>query len=238
MSNHSFSSITNAAYGFRLDIPAGWTEIEPDLNNGPFEVAQFVRDKTDRLLGGISVFRVLSRTPQTVADGNQTHLEAGGFGNFVKSSVVLGDRNAVRLDFDKPVDANRHPGSTVRHHFVRQYYVPVTDAVMVLALNTPEPGRDGELLDRIAASFDVMEQGVGLVFLHSRETPTSFVTELLESTFGYTRSRAMRTAVNIDAHGESVVAVVEKTQADDIVSSILSRAREAGYPFKCRVSVQ
>jgi len=66
-----------------------------------------------------------------------------------------------------------------------------------------------------------------LVFLHNRETPISLVTELLESTFGYTRSWAMRTAITIDAHGESVVAVVEKTQADDIVASILSRVREA-----------
>ena len=82
----------------------------------------------------------------------------------------------------------------------------------------------------------MVERGVGLVFLHNRETPISLVTELLESTFGYTRSRAMRTAVTIDAHGESVVAVVEKTQADDIVASILSRVREVGYPFECRVS--
>ena len=237
MSDLDLRTVTNIDYGFTLDVPVEWQELEPDLNNGPFEIARFARDPMDFMQGGILVFKPQPGDPRSVAESNKADLETKDFGNFAITERDLSGRNVVRLDFDKPKSKRwSHPHSPVQHHWVRSYFVPVGEHLFVVGLSSPVPENDRLLFDKVAASFNAIEDRAGVVFEKCTSSSTELLKNLLVDAFGYSPSRAVRKAVAIDAQGESIVAIVEREKADAIVRDVVSRAESAGFPLECRIT--
>ena len=235
MSDFELKTVTNNDYGFTLDVPVDWHELEPDLNNGPFEIARINRDTEDSLYGSIAVFKPQPGDPRSVAELNKADLATKDFDNLEVSELVLSGRSVAQLTCDKPKSKRRSkPHSPVQHHWVRSYFIPVGSHLFVVGLSTPDPEVDKLLFDKVAASFNAIEDRAGIVFEKSTNVTMTFMRRLLEDAFGYTQNRALRKAVAIDAQGESIVAIVERKKADEVVMEINARAKSAGVPFGCR----
>ncbi len=144
----------------------------------------------------------------------------------------IGDCPATRLDWEADVNYR-----TTNFWSTRCYFMAVRDTFMCLNMGSPDPTRDRELYyDEIANSFDVIENCVGIVFVRDDETPASFVTGLLEEAFDYRHDQATQRLVRINAQRESVVALVDASEADVVVQTLNERSKAAGHSLTCRVA--
>lgn len=222
--NMSMKTICNPDFGLSLHVPESWEEREPDLNNGPFEIMRFVRSDGDRF--ACSVFRPQGNDPRALAEANQADLATKGFNDFALADITLSNREAVKLDFQKPTDG------TARRH----YFIPLKGQLFVLTLATRQIEEDARLFDQIAASLDVIADPVSIVLRKEDDTPASFVVDTLEGLFGYSHSKALRTAVRIDSQCEGVVALVAKQDAAALVDQVTQRATTEGVSLQCRIA--
>jgi ATP-dependent Clp protease adapter protein ClpS len=235
MSENKFQKITNHDFGYSLQIPSGWRDVGPFIYNSAFEVARYLKKDDDLHEGIVNIFwgfpgkstRWLAETGDaSVFDLSQAGLEKEGIKKTSISETHIGNRPATRLNWE----SNTGDWST------RCYFMAVRDTFICLNMGSREPTRDCQLFDEIANSFDAIEDTAGIVFVRDDKTPASFVTNLLEEVFDYRHDQATQRLVRINAQRESVVALVPKVEASQIVSALNERSKAAGYSLTCRTA--
>jgi len=144
--------IEKPEYGFALEVPVEWVDEPPDLKNSPWEAARAFASYPDGARRGFIVFRNPAgpgADPEAAARGAQNFLSRNGFSNFALSDAVIAGRPAVRLDFDRPSVAPRVWA-------VRHYFLVVENRTFCVSFGTSEPSEDGPLVERLAASFELI----------------------------------------------------------------------------------
>ena len=241
MAENEFQTITNHDFGYTLRIPSDWRDVGPFIYNSAFEIARYVKTADNIHDGIVNIFwgfpgkstRSLAETgvPSSEFNYSQASLEREGIKKTSVSETHIGDCPATRLDWEADVNYR-----TTNFWSTRCYFMAVRDTFMCLNMGSPDPTRDRELYDEIANSFDVIENCVGIVFVRDDETPASFVTGLLEKAFDYRHDQATQRLVRINEQRESVVALVNASEADAVVQTLNEQSKDAGYSLTCRVA--
>ncbi len=136
---------------FALDIPTHWRPFPPVRTNSPFEVIRFAsyRDGSHLLI----IFRGRFGPRQTL-DERCAHVQSilrdKGFGNFASADTAIGPRAARTLDFDRP------QGSATWS--CREYFLTEGRVTYTLGFGTTNKAGMFDLYDRIAQSFEILEQ--------------------------------------------------------------------------------
>jgi DNA-binding transcriptional MerR regulator len=136
---------------FALDIPTHWRPFPPVRTNSPLEVIRFAsyRDGSHLLI----IFRGRRGLGQTLEERCaqvQSILLDKGFGNFASAETAIGLRAARTLDFDRP------QGSSTWS--CREYFLTAGQVTYTLGFGTTNKVAMFDLYDRIAQSFEILEE--------------------------------------------------------------------------------
>jgi hypothetical protein len=136
---------------FALDIPTHWRTFPPVRSNSPIEVIRFAsyRDGIHLLI----IFRGRRGLGQTLEERCahvQSILLDKGFRNFVSAETAIGPRAARTLDFDRP------QGSATWS--CREYFLTEGRVTYTLGFGTTNKVAMFDLYDRIAQSFEILEE--------------------------------------------------------------------------------
>jgi len=74
-----------------------------------------------------------------------------------------------------------------------------------------------------------------VVLLNDDYTPMQFVTDVLESLFQKTPSEAYRVMMQVHLNGRGLAGVYPWDIAETKVDTLVSRARDAGYPLQATI---
>jgi ATP-dependent Clp protease adaptor protein ClpS len=75
----------------------------------------------------------------------------------------------------------------------------------------------------------------GVVLLNDDYTPMQFVIDVLETLFQKSPAEAYRIMMQVHVNGRGVAGIYPWEVAETKVDSLLSRAREAGYPLQATI---
>lgn len=238
MAENEFQSITNPDFGYTLKIPTGWRNVGPDIYNSVYEVARYLRTN-DRLHDGIVnlFWDIPGDSPRQAAetgdcsvfDLNRDCLLKEGIEDISIEDVTIASRSATRLD-------HAYKLGDIENWASRSYFLSVRNTLICLNMGTSNVEADTALYDRIADSFHVIENAVGIVMVRDGETPGDFITGLLQTAFNYRQQWARQRVVQMNAQRESVIALVDADDAAGVVESVNEQCRQAGYALTCRVA--
>ena len=150
--------IEKSDFGYAVQVPPGWDEHPPDLENSPLETARFA-DPADRR-HSLVVFRGLPRpglSAVQAAERTQLVLAAAGFGAFQITGTQVAGQPGARLDCARPAGSTA-PGTTAagRVWTVREYFVVRGDVRFVLGCGTFVPDEDDSLFTVMAERFEIL----------------------------------------------------------------------------------
>lgn len=136
---------------FALDIPTHWRSFPPVRTNSPLEVIRFAsyRDGNHLLI----IFRGRFGSGQTLEErcaAVQNLLSNKGFGNFASAEAAIGSRTARTLDFDRPEGSGTWS--------CREYFLIEGRVTYTLGFGTTDKIAMFELYDRIAQSFEILQE--------------------------------------------------------------------------------
>jgi len=141
----------SSQWHFALDIPERWNSFPPVSSNSVAEVIRFQSHEHGHHI--LIVFRH-PRDPmqpmQSRCDQVQQHLACKGFGNFVSGDATLGARSTLTLDFDRPLGDGTWS--------CREYFVAEGTLAYTLGFGTTDKATMFELFDRIARTFEVVQE--------------------------------------------------------------------------------
>src|SRR3954470_19157694 len=75
----------------------------------------------------------------------------------------------------------------------------------------------------------------GVVLLNDDYTPMQFVTDVLESVFQKSPAEAYRIMMQVHLNGRGLAGVYPWEVAETKADTVVSRAREAGYPLQATI---
>ena len=133
-------------WNFAIDIPEHWNAFPPNPANSPSEVARF---------GGLNPL-IVFRSPydprkslREVCEETQKILVDGGYENFTSFETTIGPKEAMALDFDKPMDEK-----ILR---CREYFIIGGDFIYGLAYGSDKKDGIFETFERIAQTFEIFD---------------------------------------------------------------------------------
>jgi hypothetical protein len=162
--------IEKSDFGYAVQVPAGWDERAPDLENSPLETARFANPADRR--HSVIVFRGplppgAGAAPGSsagaaagqgsagqgsaavrVAERTQAVLAAAGFGDFEITGTEVGGQAGARLDCARP--------GTERTWTVREYFVVRDGVRFVLGCGSYAPDEADALFAAIAERFEIL----------------------------------------------------------------------------------
>jgi hypothetical protein len=144
----------SSQWHFALDIPERWNSFPPVPTNSPAEVIRFQSSEHGTHI--LIVFRHPHdpmEPMQARSDRVQERLAGAGFGNFVSADTTLGSRRSLTLDFDKMLGTVLW---SCRHYFVAEGTLAYT-----LGFGTSDKTGMFELFDRMAKTFDILQEPTG-----------------------------------------------------------------------------
>ncbi|MEM7366412.1 MAG: ATP-dependent Clp protease adaptor ClpS [Pseudomonadota bacterium] len=222
-------------FGYSLLIPSSWRSYAADIYNSPLEVARYMRDGPDVAPGIVNVFwNTPGESPRAIAEKQKEYLENAEiegqtFKEFAVDDMKIDGRAVTRL-------YSRSKLGTIENWVSRSHFMAVRGVHICLNMATPNDEADATLYERIAESFSVIERATAIVLEHDGETPVDFVSDLLVEHFSYRSDQATQRMVRINAQRESVVSLVDASQAETIVAEINGKIAEAGHSLRCRTS--
>lgn len=235
-----FQLINDQDFGYSLELPTSWRDVGPDIYNSTFEVARYLRKSGDIHAGIVNVFwdipgdslRSLTETGNSVGfDINLKDLKEEGVDEVSSTDTEIDGRESIRIDW-----ATSLPEYNVTDWATRSYFFKVRGKFVCLNMGTSTRKADAMLFDQIAASFCAIEDTVSIVLKQDTSTPADFVADVLESEFQYTKRKARQRSVRMSTQNESVVAIVSKQSADEIIESVASLSQQSGQSLTARVA--
>ena len=218
-------------FGYSLLIPSSWRSYAADIHISPLEVARYMRDGPDVAPGIVNVFwGTRGDSPCEIAEKQKARLENAEIDGQTFKAFAIDDCRSM---------AGRSHVSIPDQSWVQLRsgcLDPTSCQFEGFNMATPNDEADAALFEMIAGSFTVVEEVTGIVFEQDGETPTDFVSDLLVDHFSYRSDQATQRMIRMNAQRESVVSLVEASQAEAIVAEINSKIAEAGPGLRCRTS--
>ena len=234
-----FQLVTNQDFGFSIDLPSSWRDVGPDIYNSAFEVAPYLRKSGNIHAGIVNIFWDLQgqSTLRSLVDVGDTELfdlsvkglTEEGIPEISTMDTELDGRETIRLDWAQPL-------GEIEDWASRSYFTKVRGKFICLNMGTSDRHGDAALFDHIASSFRVIEETVGIVLVRDASTPSSFVAEVLGSQFKYSKRKALQQSIRMNTQNESVVALVDHQDADQVIQSIAKLSQETGIRLSARIS--